>query len=276
MKKISKLMATFAFAFAALAQAQSDTDYLWPTFAVTAGGFRVTTDDEIRIDGTIGQDNASFDLSADLGLPEAETVFAAGFDWGVAEKHSLGVRYFALKREGSRSLSRDIQIGDTIFPVGATVSGRVDEDTIEADYTYWFVRKEKFGFGGSLGLVYLAVDAEASATFQLGGGGISVTRRNSADTELPVPMIGLAVKGSPLNRLVLRAHAMVLPSVTIGDVSGSAATYSVGAEYYLVGPLALGASYDGVFYDVDVDSSHWDGSVNLSSEGFRAYLRVAF
>lgn len=267
---------TLAFAIAAAGQAQAETDFLWPTFAVTAGGFRINTNDEIRINGTVDRTSAEFDLSADLGLPEAKTVLAAGFDWGFAEKHSLGLRYYALKREGSRSISRNIQIGNTVFPVGATVSGRFDEDTIEANYTYWFVRHEQFGFGGSLGLVYLSLDAQASATVQLGGGGVTVTRRASANTDLPVPMIGLALKGSPLNRLVLRANAMFLPSVTIGDVSGSAAVYSVGAEYYVVGPLAIGASYDGTFYDVDVDASHWDGSVNLSSDGFRAYLRVAF
>jgi hypothetical protein len=278
MKTSSQRLAIFAlaFAFASTGLAQSETDFLWPTFSVTAGGFRVTSDDDIRIEGTLDRVNSEVSLSSDLGLPESDTVLAAGFEWGFAAKHSLGLRYFALQREGSRSINRDIQIGNTVFPVGARVDGRFDSDTIEASYNYWFVRRDEFGFGGTLGLVYLSLDAQASASVTIGGGVGSVTYRETANTDLPIPMIGLTFKGSPVNRLVLRASAMALPSVTIGDVSGSAAAYSVGAEYYILGPVALGASYDGTFYDVDVEDSHWNGSVNLSHDGLQLYLRAAF
>ena len=106
--------------------------------------------------------------------------------------------------------------------------------------------------------------------------GGSVSESTSASTDLPVPMIGLSVKGSPWHRLVLYGRASILPSVTVGDYSGSAGLYALGADFYVWGPLALGASFDGTYYDADVDKERWDGSVDLSTNGFRFYLRAAF
>jgi hypothetical protein len=89
-------------------------------------------------------------------------------------------------------------------------------------------------------------------------------------------MIGINAKGSPWHRLVLYGRAAFLPSVTVGDYSGQAGAYSFGADFYIWGPLALGASFDGTYNDADIDAGNWNGSVDLSSNGFRFYLRAAF
>jgi hypothetical protein len=89
-------------------------------------------------------------------------------------------------------------------------------------------------------------------------------------------MIGLAVKGSPVERLVLYGRGRVLPEVSIGDYDGEAATYSVGAYYYLLGPLALGASYDGSYYKADLTQTEWSGSAELVYDGWSFFLRAGF
>ncbi len=257
-------------------QSEPETAFLWPDFTATAGAFRATGNDEIRIDGSQALELSGFDLSADLGLPEAQTSLAASLDWAVGRRHSLGLRYGSIQREGSRTLATGIRIGDIFFPIDAAVSGRFDQESIEASYTYWFVRQDRAGFGASLGVVYLSLDAEVSGTVEIGGTGLFLRRTATAETEVPVPMVGLSAKGSPIDRLVLRGTVMYLPSVDIGKVSGSAASYSLGAEYFILGPVALGASYDGTFYDVDFDSADWSGSADLRTSGFRLYLRAAF
>lgn len=278
MNRIKRVVIAVAVAcgLAGAGATHAEVDDLWPTFAVGAGGYWIDTTDEVRIDGSLGAAGRQIDLQADLGLPDSKTLIQADLVWAFAERHSVELGYYSLERKGSRSLAREVEIGDTVFPVGATASASFETTAIEAAYTYWFVRHENFGFGGTIGLVELGLDAEASATVRLGGTGATISERADASTDLPVPMIGLAVKGSPVDRLVLYARGRFLPSVSVGDYSGEAGTYSAGAQYRLFGPVALGASYDGAFYKADVDTTSWGGSVDLVSRGWRLYLRANF
>jgi hypothetical protein len=265
----------FALALAGALPARAQTNHLWPRFSFTAGSYWIEVDDTIRIDATSERTGSDVELETDLGLPDNDSLLTFGFDWGFARKHSLGVRYYAYEREGSRSIDRVVTIGDETFPVGARLDASFETNSIEAIYDYWFVRKDNVGFAGSLGLVYLGVEASATGTAVFGPSGQTETREVSASTDLPVPMIGLALKGSPWHWLVLRADARYLPSVQIGDIDGEAASYSLGADFYLFGGFALGARYAGHIYEVDVDQSRWQGSVDLSSEGWQGYLRLS-
>lgn len=253
-----------------------ETDHLWPRFAVDAGAYQISTSDEIRVQGSIDLVGHEVDLSRDIGLPDSETLLSLKLDWAFAERHSLELGYWSLSRTGSRAIAREVEIGDYVFPVGAEARLDFDSTTLGASYTYWFLRKPNFGLGGTFGLVYLGLDAKASASVELAGVGVTVSRSASASTDLPVPMIGASLKGSPWRWLVLYGRVAVLPSVTVGDYSGAAGVYSFGADFYVWGPLALGASFDGSYYDADVDNRDWNGSVDLSSNGFRFYLRAAF
>jgi hypothetical protein len=98
----------------------------------------------------------------------------------------------------------------------------------------------------------------------------------SAHTDAPVPMIGLALKGSPVRRLVLHAEARYLPRVTVEDVDGEATTFSLGADFQVAGPLHVSVAYEGTTYEVDIARDDWRGAVDLDSKGFRAGLRLSF
>ena len=275
-KLVRSAVGTLILALAGMLPARAETNYLWPRFSLTAGSYRITTDDTIRIDASAERLGTEVNWEEDLGLPDTDSLATFGLDWGFAPKHSLGFRYYSMEREGSRSIDRTITIGDVTFPVGARLEAATDATSIEAFYDYWFVRKDAFGFAGSLGLVYVTVDASATGTAVFGPSGTTETRETSASTDLPVPMIGLAFKASPGSRLVLYANGRYLPKVQIGDVDGEAGSYSLGADLYLLGPFAIGASYDGVFYNVDVDQSKWHGSVDLSTKGWKGYVRLSF
>lgn len=274
-KPLRSAIGVLALVLAGALPARAQTNYLWPKFSITAGSYWIEVDDTIRVDVSTQRTGSDIQLETDLGLPDSQSLTTFGFDWAFARKHSLGVRYYQYDREGSRSLDRTLTIGDTEFPVGARLDADFETTSIEAVYDYWFVRRDTFGFGGSLGLVYLSLDAEATGTFTLGTSGATETRRASASTDLPVPMIGLSVKGTPWSRLVLHAEGRYLPSVEIGDINGEAAAFSIGADLYVFKALAIGASYDGRIYEVDVDQENWRGAVDLSSEGWRGYLRLS-
>ena len=216
------------------------------------------------------------DLDRDFGLGDRGSVLGGSFDWAFAEKHSIGLSTYAIKRDASRSIDRSIDIGGVTFPIGADASIEFKQSTIEATYDYWFVRHENLGFGGSFGLVYLSLDAKAEASYRFGNSGQTFTVRESASTDLPVPMIGVVAKGSPWPWLVLHGGLRYLPSVTVDQYSGEAASYAIGADFYVWGPLAIGAAYTGTYYKADIDDSNWNGSVDIANDGFNLYLRASF
>jgi hypothetical protein len=251
-------------------------NHLWPSLSLSAGAYEITTDDKISIGASTNLAGTEIDLDADLGLGDSDTLATFGLDWGFAAKHSLAFRYYSWDRGGAREIGRVLQIGDVEFPIGARLDANFDLTTIEAVYSYWFMRRDDLGVGASLGLVYLGLEASATGTARFGPGQTVETRSVSEETEVPVPMIGLSVKGSPTGRLVLYGEARYLPEFQIGDIQGEAAEYSIGAEYYLFGPVALGLNYGGTVYQVDLEGEDWRGSVDLTSDGLRAYLRASF
>lgn len=278
MKMRTFLAATCVLALgsAGVASAQNETHRLWPRFDVAVGSYQISASDEIRVEGSIERLGREIDLDRDFGLPDKKSVFGGGFHWAFADKHSLGLNTWALKRDVGRSITREVELGGVTFPVGASASVEFKQTFIEATYDYWFVRHENFGFGGSFGLVYLSLDAKAQASYQFGSSGQTTTVRESASTDLPVPMIGAVVKGSPLSWLVLRGWLRYLPSVTVDQYSGEAASYGIAADFYVWGPLAVGAAYSGTYYKADVDDNNWNGSIDLANDGAQLYLRASF
>lgn len=268
--------AFLALGSTAVASAQTESNRLWPTFDVAVGSYQISASDEIKVQGSIERLGREIDLDRDFGLPDRKSVFGGGFHWAFADKHSLGLNTWSLKRDVGRSINRDVELGGITFPVGASASVEFKQTFIEATYDYWFVRHESFGFGGSFGLVYLSLDAKAQASYEFGNSGQTTTVRESASTDLPVPMIGAVVKGSPLSWLVLRGWLRYLPSVTIDQYSGEAASYGIAADFYVWGPLAIGAAYSGTYYKADVDDNNWNGSIDLANDGAQLYLRASF
>jgi hypothetical protein len=275
-RKLIGWSAAGALVLAGSLPAGAETDYLWPRFSLAGGSYLASTESTIRVDASTTVAGTEIELERELGLSDDPSLASFGLDWGFAERHSLGFRYYAYDRDGSRSIGRVFTIDDVTFPVGARLDATFDLTSIEAVYDYWFVRRDAFGFAGSFGLVYLSLDASMTGTAVFGPSGATETRQVSADTDLPVPMIGLAVKGSPWKRLVLYADGRYLPTVEIEDIDGEAASYSVGADLYLLGPFAIGVSYDGTFYKVDLDRTSWRGSVDLTTEGWNGYVRLSF
>lgn len=276
MRTLVAATSLLALGLAGAASAQTETNHLWPTFDVAVGSYQVSSSDKIEVNGSIERFGRQIDLDEEFGLGDRASVFGGGFQWAFADRHSIGLNTYTIKRDASRSINRDIELGGIVFPVGADASVEFKQTTIEATYDYWFVRHENFGFGGSFGLVYLSLDAKAEASYRFGNSGQTTTVRESASTDLPVPMIGVVVKGSPWPWLVLHGGLRYLPSVTVDQYSGEAASYAIGADFYVWGPLAIGAAYTGTYYKADIDDSSWNGSIDVANDGFQLYLRAGF
>ncbi len=256
--------------------AAAQADPLWPRLALTGGAYSIDSDDTIRLDASATVEGTAVDLSADLGLPDSQTVATFGLEWSPAPRHSVTLGYTAQDRAGSQTFERVFRVRDVVFPVGARMESTFDTTAFDAFYSYWFVRRQHFGVAASLGVSYLQIDASVRGTARFGGSDLVVTRSVDASTEAPVPMVGLSIKGSPWERVVLRASGRYLPHVTIGDIDGEAATFSLGVDVRVAGPLSLGVGYESSSYTVDFEDTRWRGAADLTSRGLKGLVRLSF
>jgi len=74
------------------------------------------------------------------------------FRLGESRRHRLDFGFLDLSRDGTRTLGRDITIGDTVYPIGTTVETEFDLKLFKGAYSYSLVQDERIDFGLGIGL----------------------------------------------------------------------------------------------------------------------------
>lgn len=188
-------------------------------------------------------------------------------------RHAVGLGFYQLElRSRDVVIDRDFEFQGETFPVNAVLSASLEARNLELAYTYWVLQKPKFGLGLSGGIVDFRVEASLDASFRVFG--IDVRTSESADTELPVPMLGMEARGLLHPRILVLGHVRYLPSIEIENYEGQSTTASIGVEGRVVNHLRLGAAYELFQIDVEVDEADFAGSVDWSIDGIRVYARA--
>lgn len=265
------LLITLLLATALPAAAQRDL--LFPRFSVTGGTSASDFETNARIDPDDGLGEGTLvSFEDDLGLEDSQTLQRFGLQWRPFARHELAASHFSASREGLQQIDRDIVFRDETYRVNALVGTEFDLDYWSATYTFWAHHRERSGFGITLGVAALAMDASVSAEQP----GVTVTVTQTAETEVPVALAGLQTRFALLDRLHLEAAASTLPQVTIGDYTGDALTGSARLEYRPLDWLGIGAAYHYFRLDIDVDQTDLGGSLDMTIRGPEAYVRLAF
>jgi len=106
--------------------------------------------DPTRFDGN----GAELDLESDLGLGDSPGIGFAELGYRFAQRWTVNVQYQRLSRDRSVSLTRDITMGDTVFPVDARVADSFVTNLYKAHITSWPLLTERAEVGLSAGRAY--------------------------------------------------------------------------------------------------------------------------
>ncbi|HEX8253012.1 MAG TPA: hypothetical protein VF846_07700 [Thermoanaerobaculia bacterium] len=246
---------------------------LFPTFSVTGATSPSSFDTNVRIDPEeTGGEGTLVSFEDDLGLEGERTVQRFGLQWRPFARHELAATYFSAPRSGIEQINRDIVFRDETYPVNALVTTEFDLDYASATYTYWARRSDRDGLGITLGVAALALDASITAERP----GQSVTVTQTAETEVPVALAGVQGRFAFTRTIFGEASVSTLPSVTIGDYTGTALTAGARLEYRPFRWIGVGAAYHYFRLDVDVDQGEFGGSLDMTIRGPEAFVRLAF
>jgi hypothetical protein len=246
---------------------------LFPRFSVIGASAAAGFETNARIDPDDGAGaGTQVSFENDLGLEQRRTLQRYELQWRPFARHELAATYFSAPRRGLEQINRNITFRDEVYPVNALVTTHFDLDYASATYTYWARRAARDGFGITLGVAALSLDASVMA--ERPGQSVTVTQR--AQTDVPVALGGVQARVALSNRFLFEGSVATLPRVTIQDYTGRALTGIARLEYRPVRWIGVGTSYSYFRLQVDVAQVDLGGSIDMTIRGPEAYVRLAF
>jgi len=246
------------------------TDGPWEKWSLSLGGFAASLSNDVRI-GTPGV-GAEINLEETLGLESSETVFRVdgAYRFGSSRRHRMDLTWFDLSREATRTLTDDINVDGTNYPVGTTVDSEFDLAFYNVRYSYSFLQDDRVDFAGSVGLHVTDLGLAVRAT-GIGTAGDAVTA--------PLPMIGARLDVALTEKWFMRS-SVELMYVEVDDFKGQISDMLMAAEYRAWKKFALGAGLNAVRMALEVDDEssgvNFEGSFNSDFVGLILYGKLRF
>ena len=246
-------------------------------FTLSAGVFFPSFNTQLKVNNTDLDLGTDVDLENDLGLKEDETVFWAGGTWRFASRHRVGVSYFQFKRDASKTLLKDIEIDDEVYPAGASVETEFKLQTIPITYYYTFRKRQNHQLSFSAGLHWMTMDLNVVG--KAGLGPENVDGNASASADAPMPLFGLEYEYYFNRRWTMAIHGEIF-GIDLSDdtfsFSGTITNLSVNAIYYFIDNLGAGLAINWFTIDVDIKDDDWNGGFDYEYLGPQIFLTARF
>src|SRR3954468_20699387 len=147
-------------------------------FYFGAGVFFPQTSTSAQLQSKTGF-GANLDFENALGMSTSQSVPVAMARWRLGERWRIEAEYFQLNRSGTKQIDRNIQWGDTVYPVNAVVNSNFDFSDLRISAGYAFFRRPDKEVGVGFGLHVAQYDVSLSANG-------SATESSAVTAPLPV------------------------------------------------------------------------------------------
>jgi hypothetical protein len=266
------VIAVAAAALPAAGQGMTSQDFFRPydpTVSIGLGGVVNRFDTSLRLDGQT-QKGTDFALE-DNGLDSSSSSFQASLSWRVAPRHRVDFNYFESKRSGERRYENEVTIGDTTFPVGATVGIQAKDQFFFADYRYSFMQDPEFELAGLFGIYGGKFTFDINAVANAG----TNTYNKSVSTGLPLPLFGITADWYPDRRWHIAGQLEGIKA-KIGDVDGHAYVVSGAVEYMFTRGIGMGGRFDYTEIKADVTKGDFNGTFAWKTNAASLYAKFIF
>jgi len=258
--------------------AQNDEGPLFDKLNLKLEGSWVGLATDVRLDSEALGRGTTLSFEDDLNLGSSKTIPTIAFEWQLARKHRLGVRWQDINRNASAQALTEIQWGDESIPVNASVSLGFDINQAFLDYTYfpWVEKRWAAGFG--LGI--RVMDVQASLAWH----GETVNEEGSTDVSGtgPLPYLYFEYRRLLGESWRLNAGAGWL-QVKIGDIDGGQYIGRLGVEYLLGSTWGFGGAVnlstinvDWRGVETDAGDSLLTAAIDMTVNDFSVFARLRF
>jgi hypothetical protein len=236
-------------------------------FSLSLGVF-ITDRDSYTSIGVSGDPTGTpVDLEGDLGLDTSDTVFRIDGYYRFNDKHRIDVSAFDLSRTSTKTIEKEIDWNDTIFPIDTSVSGDFDLNIYKLAYTYTFMRRDKGYLGASAGLYIADIGTRISAP--------NIADRAGGSVTAPLPVVGLRGEYRISDKWSFRASGEFF-ALEYQDFDGSLIDLYAGVDYQLFERAAIGVGINSVTIDLGIESTQLNGELDWRYDGGLLFLKVDF
>jgi len=253
-----------------------DRDPLAARVTLDVGGFFLSTDTRVRVDGeTTGRVGTDLDYDDTFGLGDFDR-FRVDAQWRVAPRHSIRAMYFENNRGATRNISRDIHFGDETFPLGASVAASSELIVAQVSYDYAFLRRERYELAGGIGVHMLDVGFSLNATLSGPGGAVSEAVGESATTTAPLPVLGLRAAWRLPHNLYLTAQLQYF-HIEFDPYDGSLTDLKATFVWQATDHFGIGVGYNDFGFRFDIeDEGAFNGRLRWNYGGAIAFASFMF
>jgi hypothetical protein len=235
--------------------------------SVMFAAFNTGRNTDARLDSDSGN-GSDIDLEDDLGLERYMTVARLSGDVWITQRHRIDFSLFDLSRDASKTLEKDLALGDENFAIDADVNTLNELKIYKLDYTYAPLSRDR-GFLGIVAGLYVARTGVAVSDAARGAG-------ESRQLTAPLPVLGLRGEYAFGERLTLRGAAELF-AIDTGGVDGRLHDSYVGVDYSFGKRFALGVAYNDVSMNVSADErAGFHGRLDAGYSGALLYFKVDF
>ena len=199
------------------------------------GGYVPAVDTQLRVDRA-GGSGTVLDLEDDLDFEDRPTSPYALLNLRLGQRWRIEGEYFSIDRDKTTVIDRELEIGDSVFPIDATVNSFFDTDVYRLSAGYSFFKRPNAEVGAALGAHV--------TTFDLGirSEGTLTSISEAADTLAPLPTVGLYGFYAFSPRWLMQGRVDYF-ALEYEEYSGGLLNFNVGLEFQLAKHVALGAGY---------------------------------
>jgi hypothetical protein len=257
------------------AAAAAERDPLEASVIVDVGGFFMSTDTRVRVDGeTTGIIGTDFDYDETFGLGDVERFRVEGL-WRIGERHAIRVMYFQNDRSATRILARELRFGNETFPLAASVTAHSELTIGQLAYDYAFLRRGSYELAGSIGVHVMDLGLSLNATLT-GGGSVSGAIGEDATTTAPLPVIGLRGIWRLPHDLYLAAQAQYF-HINFDPYSGGLTDLKATLVWQMTDHFGLGVGYNDFRFKFDLeDEGKFSGRLRWNYGGAVAFASFLF
>jgi len=236
-----------------------------PNFALKLGAFFPSVSAKVQVDG-----GEEIDAEDDLLLDKNATTLRLDGDIRIAGWFGLGLGYYGVSRESSKVINKDIQIGDTVFPVNQTLNAKLTNAFYNVDLKFYLVNKPRLDFGVYAGAYWSKVKLNVDAQ--------EADRRliEFRQASTIIPSVGLHLSYTLLRNLYFYGKAGYFYLEPTKRTKFESATIDLNLDYYFWKFLGIGVKYEYSFFDLNLDVADYHGNLKYNISGVQAYATIGF
>ena len=214
---------------------------------------------------------ARLDLSRDLGLKDSASVLRLGFLYAFGRRHGISLGYYDFDNQGNRELTRTVDLGDSVFELGARVSASYKERILKLGYNLIFHEDEKILLAVTPGMHLSSIDFRIRAPAI----GQSSEREEGGSATAPLPMVGGRLRYRITPKLSMDVQTDIF-FLNQSEQRGSLTDSYLSFEHQTYDRIAFGAGINrwALAIDFTDDGERWDWQSVYT--GAYLYLRVLF